>query len=312
VVAWGWNEYGQSTVPADLNLGVTPPAAIGVSPSSLSFVAQNVGTTSAAQTVTLTNTGAFMVAINSIATSGDYAQATTCAVLLTPGASCTASVTFTPAAAGARSGSLTISSNAAGSPHTVSLSNTVTLNLNVGWNLVGNSFTGSLDVATAIGDTTKVITAWKWIANGAKWAFYASSLAGQALADYATGKGYDVLTSINGGEGFWINAKTPFTAQLPVGTAITSASFQTMLSGWNLIAIGESKTPSQFNALASAAAPLTTLWAWDPVQTNWYFYAPSLDASGGLSAYIADKGYLDFMANNKMLGQGVGFWVNKP
>lgn len=126
--------------------------------------------------------------------------------------------------------------------------------------------------------------------------------------------GYLLLTTIAGGEGFWVNAKATFTAQLPAGTAIASTSFQTMASGWNLIAIGDNKTPSQFNALAGAATPLTTLWAWDAVQANWYFYAPSLEAKGGtaLTDYITSKGYLDFTANNKTLGPGAGFWVNKP
>jgi hypothetical protein len=188
------------------------------------------------------------------------------------------------------------------------------LNFVTGWNLAGNSASGALDVVTAFGDANKVSTVWKWIANGAKWAFYAPSLAGQQLTDYATGKGYDVLTTISGGEGFWVNAKATFTAQLPAGTAIASTSFQTMASAWSLIAIGDNKTPSQFNALAGAATPLTTLWAWDAVQANWYFYAPSLEAKGGtaLTDYITGKGYLDFTANNKTLGPGAGFWVNKP
>ena len=46
--------------------------------------------------------------------------------------------------------------------------------------------------------------------------------------------------------------------------------------------------------------------------SSWYFYAPSLAASGGLSAYITGKGYLDFTAGGKTLGPGVGFWVNRP
>jgi chitodextrinase len=191
---------------------------------------------------------------------------------------------------------------------------TATLNFVAGWNLAGNSSSGALDVVTAFGDANKVSTVWKWVVGGAKWAFYAPSLVGQALTDYATGKGYDVLTTINGGEGFWVNAKTAFTAQLPAGTAVTSTSFQSMASGWNLIAIGDNKTPSEFNALVGAATPLTTLWAWDATLANWYFYAPSLEAKGGttLTDYITSKGYLDFTTNNKTLGSGMGFWVNKP
>ena len=55
-----------------------------------------------------------------------------------------------------------------------------------------------------------------------------------------------------------------------------------------------------------------TIWAWDAMQTNWYFYAPGLDTPGGsaLSNYIQNKGYINFSSN--VLGPGVGFWVNKP
>ena len=130
------------------------------------------------------------------------------------------------------------------------------------------------------------------------------------MVDYATSKGYDVLTTINGGEGFWVNATSAFSAQLPAGTTIASTSFQTMASGWNLIAIGDNKTPSQFNTLAGAVTPLTTIWAWDAAKLNWYFYAPSLDSAGTLSSYISSKGYLNFGA--KVLDPMTGFWVNKP
>jgi len=193
---------------------------------------------------------------------------------------------------------------------TTTLSGSNQISFILGWNLMGNGSSGTLDVATAFGDGSKVTTVWKWIANGTKWAFYTPSLVGQALIDYATGKGYDVLSTINGGEGFWVNAKSAFSALLPAGTAISSSSFQSLASGWNLIAIGDNMTPAQFNALVGGAVPLTTVWAWDAAQTNWYFYAPSLDQSGGLANYISSKGYLGF--GTKALDSTTGFWVNKP
>ncbi len=73
----------------------------------LVFGDQAVGTTSAPQTITLTataDTGTFT--ITSITTSGDFAQTNDCTAPLTPGTSCTISVTFTPTAAGLRTGSL--------------------------------------------------------------------------------------------------------------------------------------------------------------------------------------------------------------
>ena len=126
------------------------------------------------------------------------------------------------------------------------------------------------------------------------------------------------LTTVNGGEGVWVNAKNLFAAQLPTGAPIKSASFQSLPPGWNLIAVGDNLTPREFNAALSETLPtpgviplnIVTLWAWSAVQSNWYFYAPSLDRSGGLSGYVASKSYLDFATG--VLDPGSGFWVNKP
>jgi F5/8 type C domain/Abnormal spindle-like microcephaly-assoc'd, ASPM-SPD-2-Hydin len=96
------------------------------SPTSLSFGSETVGSTSAAQTVTVKNTGTAAAAISSVAASTGFAQTNTCGASLAAGASCTASVTFKPTANGAVSGSLTVSSNASNSTLTVALSGTGT------------------------------------------------------------------------------------------------------------------------------------------------------------------------------------------
>jgi sugar lactone lactonase YvrE len=103
---------------------VTGAAYVSLSPTSLSFGNQTVGTTSAAQTATLTNTGSATLTINSIGASGDFSETTECGSSVPAGGSCTISVTFTPTAAGTRTGTLTVSDNAPGSPQTVSLSGT--------------------------------------------------------------------------------------------------------------------------------------------------------------------------------------------
>ena len=178
-----------------------------------------------------------------------------------------------------------------------------------GWNLVGNSINAPLNVAATFADSTKVTSVWKWISNMNRWAFYSpkESDGGQA---YANSKGYEFLSTISAGEGFWVDAMAPFTALLPVGTAVIDASFQGLSSGWHLISTGDNRTPAAFNTDVAA----TTLWTWDNAQSKWYFYAPSLEAQGGtaLSDYITAHGYLDFTSAGKTLGPGVGFWVNKP
>jgi len=102
----------------------TPPAgapAAAVSPSSLSFGNQAVQTTSAPQTLSLSNTGGAALAITSITASGDFAQGNSCGNSVAAGTSCAITVTFTPTAASARTGSITITDNAASSPQTVAL-----------------------------------------------------------------------------------------------------------------------------------------------------------------------------------------------
>jgi hypothetical protein len=179
------------------------------------------------------------------------------------------------------------------------------INLLQGWNLIGNGTSSSLDVTPLLADTSKVNSAWKWVASSSKWAFYSPAYTtSKALSDYAASKSYDVLTTINGGEGFWINAKSAFSLLLPNGSAVTAATVQSGLTaGWNLVAIGETKEPSAFDA--------STLWAWDSSKSAWYLYSQTLNANGTLSAFNNYRGYLDFATNNKKLGQGEGFWVNK-
>jgi hypothetical protein len=115
--------YGNGTVSVFLQLSTS---GVGLSPSSLSFAAQLVSTSSAPQGVTLTNTGSSSLSISSIAASGDFAQTNSCGSSVAAGASCTINVTFTPTAPGTRSGTITITDDAPGSPHVISLSGTGT------------------------------------------------------------------------------------------------------------------------------------------------------------------------------------------
>ena len=115
--------YAAGTSSAVVVTVVAPPApAVTLSAASLSFAAQTEGTTSAAQALTLTNSGTAALTVTSIAASGDFAETNTCGSSVAAAASCMISVTFTPTAGGARTGTLTINDNAAGTTQTVALS----------------------------------------------------------------------------------------------------------------------------------------------------------------------------------------------
>jgi hypothetical protein len=125
-----------------------------VSPGTLTFASQVLATTSAAQTVTLTNTDSAQTLIVSsvvICNTNNVCTATTdynvssngCNQLLTPGKSCTVGVTFTPTAPGSRLATLVINGNGANFPASVQLTGTG----NGSGAPVGSSGTGSGSVS---------------------------------------------------------------------------------------------------------------------------------------------------------------------
>jgi len=109
----------------------TVAAASGeVDPASIAFGSIKKGTTGAPRTLLLKNTGNAPLTINEVAIGGvnaaDFARvsggADNCGTSLAAGASCTITLTFTPAAAGQRTGQLRIETSSAGGVLLVSLS----------------------------------------------------------------------------------------------------------------------------------------------------------------------------------------------
>jgi hypothetical protein len=111
-------------------IGKLPPldscstATVQLSPTSLSFGNQAVGTTSPSQKVTLNNQQSVALNITSIAASGDFFQTNNCGSSVPANGTCTINVSFTPSTTGTRTGTLTVTDNAASSPQTASLSGT--------------------------------------------------------------------------------------------------------------------------------------------------------------------------------------------
>lgn len=101
-----------------------PPAALTLSTTSISFGELSAHTSDARQ-VLLTNSGGQPLTFSSAAAvTGDTAftaGATSCSQSLAPGAECSVEVLFSPTSTGSFSGTLTLSTNLAGSPHTLSL-----------------------------------------------------------------------------------------------------------------------------------------------------------------------------------------------
>ena len=139
--------------------GATAAPVVSFNPTGLNFGNQNVGTTSAAKSVTVTNTGTAALHVSIVAlagtNSGDFIiSADTCTgASVAVNATCAVSVTFTPSAAGARSATLTFTDDAGGSPQTVALSGTGTaagISFNTTSLNYGNQGTGSTSAAQSV------------------------------------------------------------------------------------------------------------------------------------------------------------------
>jgi hypothetical protein len=147
---------------------VSAAPLVSLNPTILTFGYQNVGTTSVAQTVTLTNVGTAPLGISSITSTGadpsDFIPTNTCPVgpnTLPVNGSCSISVVFSPTLPGARTANVTFTDNAADSPESISLTGsaiTPIIYFSDGfesgdfsnWNLSSSDSTGQRTVETAV------------------------------------------------------------------------------------------------------------------------------------------------------------------
>lgn len=178
-----------SSVPLS-GLAVANAPAVVLSPSTLSL-SQMVGTTSAPQTVVVSNQGSAAVSLSSVVAqgpnAGEFARSGgTCSTTLAAGASCTLTLAFTPAATGSRTATLSVAHSAAGTPSTVTLSGQGTggamaaLALNADQLSFGSqalSSTGAAQTVTVTNSGTAALS------------LSALSLAGPNAADFTLGAG---------------------------------------------------------------------------------------------------------------------------
>lgn len=87
-----------------------------------------------------------------------------------------------------------------------------------GWSLVGyaggtsvkvNAIFGTVSANSIPNVTSNITSVWKWVNDG--WQFWTPAMTATELASYALSKGYRVLTDLQPGDGYWINAKSAIT-----------------------------------------------------------------------------------------------------
>jgi hypothetical protein len=176
---------------AVLSLAGTGAAAAApsasITPGALDFGNQTIGVASSAHTVMLANSGSGALGISGIVASAGFTVSDNCGASLAAGASCALVVVFTPTTAGAATGTLSVASNAAGSPNVVNLSGSGVVASPV---LVWSPATAALSFAdTALGATTSTQSLVLLNQGPGSAVVQGFSLAGAQAADFSVASG---------------------------------------------------------------------------------------------------------------------------
>lgn len=167
---------------------------------------------------------------------------------------------------------------------------TQSITLNNGWTLAGSALS-NVNVASTF---TDVKTVWKW-ENG-QWKAFSPQTTVQSQL---TAAGIGGLTTLNAGDGFWVNAAlSSSTTKTLTGDTVESPNLN-IKQGWNLvspIASGSTTLSSKF----SDANSFASAWTWKG--TFWEAYAPNADMQARMKAAQIP------LASS--VSQGQGFWVN--
>ncbi len=260
-----WDSSG-AVFKSSINLTVssTTSGSVTVAPSSVAFGNQVVGTTSAAQKVTLSNGTANAISVNSAITGSGFAISNNgCPSTLAANANCTISVTFAPASAATSNGTLTISDSPdSGSPHRVGLSGTgvtapactpstvspsVTICAPLNGATVGSPFQ-----VTALTTDAKTVTAMKvYLDSVAAYSINASQV-NTTLSAAAGSHHLSVNAWDSGGTVFKSSISFTVSSTPPAGVVISPAS-----ASFGDVLVGQTSSPQKITVTNNTAGALT-------------------------------------------------------
>jgi hypothetical protein len=203
----------------------TGKPAVTLAPSTVSFASIAQGSTSPAQSITVTNSGTASLHISSVQIGGanpsDFGMNNGCAPsAYAVSASCAIALTFTPSAAGTRSATLTVTDDAANSPQIVQVGGTG-MGAGAGVPSVTLSSAAVSFAAIALGTTSAQQNITVTSSGNAPLHFSSVKLGGTNAADFALSNGctaaaYAVNTACTVGLTFTPSAAGMRTATLTI------------------------------------------------------------------------------------------------
>ena len=176
-----------------------------------------------------------------------------------------------------------------------SMAATKKISLVKGWNLISSPLQPtSTDTTDVLSGVSSCVSAWKWVGGG-NWAVYLAD-GNNATETYAASKGFKVLSTINAGEGLWINASDADALNI-TGESPSSSSIY-YEDGWNLVGLKESGPKNITDVIPGDAV---SAWSWNASDMKWRVWLPT-----GLDDYCSSKGFDKLSTVNNT----DGFWVN--
>jgi eukaryotic-like serine/threonine-protein kinase len=174
-----------------------------------------------------------------------------------------------------------------------SLADEFKIDLVQGWNL--KSARVAITVADTFSSAGSFASVWKWESGG--WAVY---LPGETTpGEYAAAKGFNPLTTISPGEGFWVNSKGTQTSVTIMGTPVDTDAIY-LEEGWNLKGL-KADSSIIVSSLFANATKFASVWKWE--SGGWAVYLPGEETQGD---YAKAKGFSQISS----ITPGEGFWVN--
>ncbi|WP_027390442.1 multiheme c-type cytochrome [Chrysiogenes arsenatis] len=167
---------------------------------------------------------------------------------------------------------------------------TQSITLNNGWTLAGSALS-NVNVASTF---TDVKTVWKW-ENG-QWKAFSPQTTVQSQL---TAAGIGGLTTLNAGDGFWVNAAlSSSTTKTLTGDTVESPNLS-VKAGWNLVSPITSESTT-LSSKFSDANSFASAWTWKG--TFWEAYSPDANMQARMKAALIPVA--------SSVAQGQGFWVN--
>jgi hypothetical protein len=241
--------------------GGSGPATDTLSPTTLTFSGTVEGQLSAAQTVTMTNSGGVTLTSIAISVSGAFQQTNDCTASLAANSSCAISVQFDPAATGTQTGTLSITDSIRTQPETVALSGTGVAPPALGVSPASLSFTGT------VGQTISPQTVTVSNTGGAPLANVGFQINGLSAGSFSYGTTTCGTTLANGSSCTVQVTFTPTVAGGATATLVVSSSTSDV-APVTVSLSGTEQTPAGLSVSAAQLVfPIVTPGQSSPAQT---------------------------------------------